>query len=97
MTHPMIATLYVLANDVLAAPDVGSTPPPGSDKFLTLGGYVRWGAGLACVVGLLIVAGTMAFQHRRGSGGEHGAALGWVAGASILCGVASGLVTALGA
>jgi len=95
--HPMLATLYVLADDVLAAPTFTDTPPPGSDHFLTMGGWVKWGGGFACVVGLIIVAATMAIQHRRGSGGEHGAALGWVALASVLCGVASGLVTGLGA
>lgn len=82
---------------VLAAPAVTETTPPGSANFLSGAGWVKWLTGLACVVGLLVVAATMALQHRRGTSGEHGAALGCVAVASIISGVASGLVTALGA
>ena len=94
----MIATLYALAGDVLAAPDFGpGIVPPGGNYFLTIGGWIKWGGGFACAAGLIFVAATMAIQHRRGSGGEHGAALGWVAGASVLTGVSSAVVTALGA
>jgi hypothetical protein len=92
----LIASLN-LAVTVLAAPDPGSGAPPGSDKFLTAAGWVKWGAGLACVVGLLGVAIGMAIAHRRGSQGEHAGAFGMVAIASVICGVAAGLVTALGA
>ncbi len=93
----LLVALSALVVDVLAAPDPGSVAPPGADRFLTIGGWVKWGAGLACVIGLTIVAATMAIQHRRGPGGEHGTALAAVAVASVLAGVASGLVTALGA
>lgn len=92
-----VATLYALGYDIQAADDFKSTPPNGSDKILLLGGWVKWGGGIACVIGLIAVFGAMALQHRRGSGGEHGAAFGWVALASIGMGVASGIVTALGA
>lgn len=93
----LIATLNALATDVLAVGDPGSIIPPGGDKFTMMAGWVKWAAGLACFVGLCIVVATMAIQHRRGSGGEHGAAVGWVAGASILLGVGAGMLTALGA
>lgn len=93
----LIAALYALAGDVLAAPAIQETTPPGSAGFLSLAGWIKWGCGLACVVGLLAVAAAMAIQHRRGSSGEHGAALGWVAAGSIISGVASTIVTSLGA
>lgn len=93
----LLTALNALAVDVLAAPAPDSVAPPGSDRFLMIGGWVKWGAGLACVIGLLAVAATMAIQHRRGTTGEHGAALGAVAVGSVIAGVASGLVTALGA
>lgn len=82
---------------VIAAPDSPAIAPPGSAQAITVLGYIKWGTGLACVVGLLIVAVAMALSHRRGSGGDHGSALGFVAGASVLAGVASAFVTALGA
>lgn len=86
-----------LAVTVLAAVDPGSNQPPGGDKFLTAASWVKWGCGLACVVGLVVVGATMAIQHRRGTTGEHAGALGAVAAGSILVGVAAGVVTALGA
>lgn len=93
----MILHLAQPVIDVLAAADPGSVAPPGGDKFLTAAGYVKWATGIACVVGLLVCAITMALSHRRGSGGEHGSAVAWVLGASVLSGVAAALVTAMGA
>lgn len=86
-----------LAVTVLAAVDPGSNQPPGGDKFLTAASWVKWGCGLACVVGLVVVGATMAIQHRRGTSGEHGSALFSVAIGSVICGAAAALVTALGA
>jgi hypothetical protein len=81
---------------VLAVPNPGSgTPPPGSEKLLTLLRWVAWIVSGLCVTGVMIVAGRMALQHQRGEGGQHGAGLAWVMAACILLGSASGIVGAL--
>ncbi|GAB2718005.1 hypothetical protein [Kitasatospora kifunensis] len=72
-------------------PGTGAAPP-GFDKLQTIVGWVAWGVTLACVVGILVSAGKMALNHRRGEAGEHATGLAWVLGASILVGVASSIV-----
>lgn len=94
--HALHAQLN-LAITVLAAADPGSNQPPGGDKILLLGSWVKWIGGICCVVGLIAVAATMAIQHRRGTNGEHAGALASVAGGSILLGSAAAIVTAMGA
>lgn len=93
----ILTTLQALYGDIVAAPTITETTPPGSANFLTAAGWVRWGGGLLCVVGLIAAGVMMAVSHRRGSGGEHGSAVGYVAAGSILVGIASQVVTGLGA
>lgn len=90
-------TFYLAAGQVLAAvPDPGTgEAPPGSEGFLIILRWVAWLVFALCVLGVLITAATMALQNRRGEGGEHASRLGWVLGACILAGSASGLVGAL--
>jgi hypothetical protein len=89
MLQHLAAAVTVLA----APPDPGQgTPPPGSGGITTMLGWVAWVVFALCVVGVLIVAGTMAVAHRRGSGGEHASSLGWVLGACIVAGSASAIV-----
>jgi hypothetical protein len=82
---------------ILAAPDIPATQPPGGDKIALVAQWIKWGGGLGCVVGLIVVGVMMAIQHRRGTSGEHGAALFSVAIGSVVVGSAAALVTALGA
>jgi hypothetical protein len=78
---------------VLQVPNVGTgtTPPFGAD-LLTILKWIAWVATAACVLGILIVAATMAIRHQRGEGGQHLAGLGWVLLGCILIGTASALV-----
>jgi hypothetical protein len=69
--------------------------PPGSGGVTTIVGWAAWVAVAVCVVGVLIAGISMAIEHRRGGGGESVAKLGWVMGACVVIGSASGLVTAL--
>ncbi|MDJ0344233.1 hypothetical protein QMK19_28920 [Streptomyces sp. H10-C2] len=80
----------------LAIPNPGQGgEPPFAQKLLTILGWVAWGVTLACVAGVLIVAGKMAMAHNRGEGGEHARALGMVGAACIIAGSASAIVGTL--
>jgi peptidoglycan/LPS O-acetylase OafA/YrhL len=86
-----------MRNHILAAalqvPNVGTgTTPPFGDDLLTILKWIAWIATAACVLGILMVAATMAIRHQRGEGGQHLAGLGWVLLACILIGTASALV-----
>jgi hypothetical protein len=61
---------------------------------LTILRWVAYLASAACVGGILITAGRMAIAHRRGDD-SNVAQLGWVLGACVLIGAASGIVGAL--
>jgi hypothetical protein len=81
---------------VAGAPNPGTgTAPPGSAQLLTILQWIAWIATAACVVGVLMVAATMAIRHQRGEGGQHLAGLGWVLVGCVLIGTASALVGSL--
>lgn len=88
--------LYSLAALLAQAPAVHPSNPPGYDRVTTL---VDWTAKLAitaCVVGIIVTAGTLAVQHHRGTlGPDTGGRLGVVLGSCVLIGVASQLVNSL--
>jgi len=69
--------------------------PPGTGGLTTVLNWTFWGVTFLCVVGVLMVAGTMAVAHRRGEGGEHLAKLGWVMGACVLGAAGAQLVNTL--
>ncbi len=77
---------------------IGTAPvaPPGADRFTTLVGWFSWGVTARAVVGLLMVAGALMIQHRRGEVGQHGSALGMVLTGCILAATAGPIVAALG-
>ena len=79
-----------------AVPDPGSgeAPPGVGDKVLTLLRWIAYLASAACVAGVLYTAAKMALAHRRGDD-TNVAQLGWVLGACVLIGSASGIVGAL--
>lgn len=70
---------------------VGSVPnpgdgsaPPGFDKFTVIMGWAKWVA-LGILVMALVFAGVrMAISNRRGEGGEHASAIGWVLGGTLV-------------
>jgi hypothetical protein len=72
-----------------------SVQPPGTQGLTTVLGWVAWGVTFLCVVGVFLVAGKMAFAHRRGEGSEAVGQLGWVMGACILGASATSLVNVL--
>lgn len=69
----------------LNVPDPGKGgTPPGFEKFTTIMGWGKWIA-LGLLVMALIFAGVrMAISNRRGEGGEHAAAIGWVLGGVLV-------------
>ncbi|MFI8848875.1 hypothetical protein [Streptomyces sp. 891-h] len=101
----LLATASVAAQDFahLAAdpapsgpPDVGGgAAPPGADGLLTVLKWVAWTVTALCVAGIFGVAARMALDHSKGGGREHAKGLGYVLGACLLVGSASGLVGAL--
>lgn len=77
-------------------PDVdGGEAPPGADGLLTVLKWVAWTVTTLCVSGIFGVAARMAVDHSRGGGREHARGLGYVMGACLLVGSASGIVGAL--
>jgi MFS family permease len=67
----MLDHLTVLAAAGAPIPTVGNGPPPGSEKLLTIVGYVKWVAGagiIACFLGGIVAftAGRMFDHHRTG-------------------------------
>ncbi|MBO8188889.1 hypothetical protein [Streptomyces spirodelae] len=101
----LLAAASVAAQDLahLAAdpapsgpPDVGGgAAPPGADGLLTVLKWVAWTVTALCVAGIFGVAARMALDHSKGGGREHAKGLGYVLGACLLVGSASGLVGAL--
>lgn len=88
------ANAFFLNAAVLAGPiDPGpGEPPPGSDGVITIVKWVAWVVFALAVIGVLVTAGTMALNNRRGQGGEHAAALGWTCASCVLASAASGIV-----
>ncbi|WP_327299903.1 hypothetical protein [Streptomyces sp. NBC_01197] len=82
---------------LLAVPDPskGGGNPPGMDKLLVILHWVFVIVTIACVAGILTVAGKMAIAHNNGEGREHMGGLGKVLFACVLAASASGIVTAL--
>lgn len=75
-------------------PGAGEAPPGVGERVLTILRWVAYLASAACVGGVLWTAGRMAIAHRRGDD-TNVAQLGWVLGACVLIGSASGIVGAL--
>ena len=77
------------------APQPGNTQPPGTAGLLTMLSWASWIVSFLCVVGVLLVAGTMAVRHHRGEAGEALGRLGWVLGACVLGSGAGAIAGAL--
>jgi hypothetical protein len=73
-----------------------STQPPGVGDVTTLLDYLLWGVFIACVAGVLLTAGVMAFEAHRGQGGGgHVTKLITVLGAAVVAGGAASIVGGL--
>lgn len=98
----VLHTILTTATDVAAVlpaagiPDPNPVQPPGTGGLNTIMGWAKWAALAVCVVGLFVIAGMMAFQSRRGEGGEHAAGIGRVLVAVVIISAAAGLVSVLG-
>jgi len=66
--------------------------PPGSAGLLTILKWIAWVVFGLAVAGILITAGAMMINNKRGQGGEHAAALGWVLAGCALASSASAVV-----
>lgn len=76
-------------------PDPAPVQPPGTGGVSVGLSWLKW-IGLAlAIVAIIIVAIRMFFGSRRGEGGEHAGALGWVLGGVILIGAGGAIVTTL--
>lgn len=90
----LLQMLFFLNAAILAGPvnPGAGEAPPGSDGVTTIVKWIAWIVFALAVIGVLVTAGAMMINNRRGQGGEHAASLGWVFGGCILASAASGLV-----
>jgi hypothetical protein len=92
----LLATLYTIAGVVLTQiPDPDPVQPPGTDGFTLAISWIKWIGFALAGVGIVIVAIRMFFSSRRGEGGEHVGALGWILGGVIIIGAGAGIIGAL--
>jgi len=94
IVHEGLGTVQQLIGDT---PNPGRATLPGDTqaKLNTVLGWVKYLGLAAAVAGLFIVAAKMSISHRTGGGGEHLAGLGYVAGALVIIGGATSIVSFL--
>ncbi|MHB9004714.1 MAG: hypothetical protein ACYC6C_11745 [Coriobacteriia bacterium] len=93
---PLIDTLLTAAELLPAQiPNPDPVQPPGTEGVTTVMSWAKWIGFALAGIAIIIVAVRMFFNSRRGEGGEHAGALGWILGGVILIGGGVGLVTAL--
>lgn len=91
---PLTAELVIASGTLLAEiPDPGQgEAPPGAEGVLTILRWAAWVVFAVAVLGILITAGAMVLNNRRGQGGEHAQSLGWIFAGCIIAASASALV-----
>lgn len=68
----------------------GGTAPPGSEKFITIMGWFKWGALGMCVLALIAAGAMLGWGRGHGDGGEHASRIGRVLlGVAIVAGAFS--------
>jgi hypothetical protein len=89
--------LTMKALSVLAdVPNPGAgTAPPGFGNFATILGWGKWISLGILVMALMIAGVSMSLASRRGDGGEHASAIGWVLGGVMVVSGAFSLVSFL--
>lgn len=95
-----LITLLSAATELAAAapaqiPNPSPVQPPGTGGFTLAISWIKWIGFALAGVGIVIVAIKMFFNSRRGEGGEHIGALGWILAGVILIGAGAGIVGAL--
>ncbi|WP_437427149.1 hypothetical protein [Williamsia muralis] len=72
------------------------TPPPGSDKFLTIVSWIGWGATLAAIVALVVAGARFGFQKSHGTASnEEAGKVAWTLIGCVLIAISGSLVGAL--
>ncbi|MEU4337599.1 hypothetical protein AB0F59_23590 [Micromonospora lupini] len=92
--HDAVTGVQDAATGIIAAPNPGNVAPPGSDKILTILGWVKWLVTAVAVGGAMFIGAKMAIAHRRGDD-TNTSALGWWLAGCVLLGVGPQLVDAL--
>jgi hypothetical protein len=95
---PLLHAVAMSSHRYLAdTPTPGNPSLPGNteNQLNQVLGWIKYLGLAACVAGLFLVAAKMAISHRTGAGGEHIAGLGYVAGALVIIGGASSIVSFL--
>ena len=86
-------TVLDLAADSIT---VNPSPPPGSDKLLTIVSWVGWGAMIAAVVALVIAGAKFGYEKSHGTASNEAATrVGWTLVGCVVIAMAGGLVGAL--
>lgn len=68
--------------------------PPGAEKILLVVSWLFWGAGIAGIIGFVVLGIRLFLDHQNGRGGpEAGKNLAFIFGGLVLVGAAGGLVT----
>jgi peptidoglycan/LPS O-acetylase OafA/YrhL len=76
----------------MAIPNPDPVQPPGTDGFNDVMGWAKWIALACCILGLFAAGAMMAFNSRRGEGGEHVGRIGYALGGVIVISAAVALV-----
>lgn len=85
----------VLNTFIAAVPNPDPVQPPGTEGFITIMGWVKWGGFAVAVVALIAAAVMMMIGRSRGEGGEHVGKLAMVLVGVVIIGAAAGLVGVL--
>lgn len=93
--HSTLPGLVGLVPLAPAMPHITSTEPPGAGRFETVLGWAKWVSLVVCVLGLVMAGAVMAFQSRRGEGGEHLNRIGMALMGVVIISAASSLVSFL--
>lgn len=76
-------------------PDPGPVQPPGTEGVSTVISWAKWIGYALAAIAVIILGARMLFGGRRGEGGEHAAAIGWILGGIIIIGGGVGIVATL--
>lgn len=87
-------TILAAGRDILAV-DVPAVTPPGSDKIMTVAGYVVWGVAIFFFVVFLVVCASAVKAHHQGSRSEGGTAIIVTLLLAAVAGVAGQILTPL--
>jgi hypothetical protein len=88
--------MSIVTSLIAAVPNPAPVQPPGTQAFSTVLTWLAWGVSIACLIGILATAATMAVRFHRGDGGaEHLGRLGFVLVAAVLGTAAGPMINAV--